>query len=90
MSLLTGLGVAWAVLTALLFLLVVYRSVIGMHEDDHLFLDEAEKVQKTEQEQLSVKMARVRPYIRALSAGSVALILVMAGIWLYRGLALRG
>ena len=33
----TGLYVAWGIVTALLVSLIAYRSVIGIKEDDQLF-----------------------------------------------------
>src|SRR5690242_17109803 len=42
-STLTMLLVVWAVLTALLIILLIYRSTLSMHEEDQLFLDEAQQ-----------------------------------------------
>ena len=42
MSPLVMLLSAWGVLTAILIILLIYRSTLTMQEDDQLFLDEAE------------------------------------------------
>lgn len=82
MSLMT-LFIIWAVITAVLIIVLIYRSTLSMHEDEQLFLDEASSSMRIEQEQLQVKMAKVTPIVRILGAASGILILVIAGmaIW---------
>jgi len=86
MSLMTILLTAWGVLTAALIMLLIYRSTLTMHEDDQLFLDEAESHMQIEQTELLAKMNRIQPMVRLLGACSGILILVIAGLWLYAGL----
>lgn len=90
LSLLTTLLIVWAVFTSILILLMIYRSIVEMHEDDQLFLDDAQVQAKEEQTETLARLQQLRPYIRALSALSGALILVIAGIWLYQGIVIRG
>ena len=80
MSLMMMLLVAWAVLTIVLIVLLIYRSTLSMHEDDQLFLDEADSHLRTEQEELQVRMRKVTPFVRVFGALSAALILVIAGL----------
>ncbi len=75
----------WAVLTTALVVVLIYRSVLSMHEDDQLFLDNAESHLEKEQEQLVVRMNRLRPFVAILGTSSGLLVLVMAGLWLWRG-----
>ena len=56
MSLMT-LFIIWAVITAVLVILLIYRSTLSMHEDDQLFLDEASSSMRVEQEQLQASHA---------------------------------
>lgn len=90
LSLLTTLLIVWAVFTSILILLMIYRSIVEMHEDDQLFLDESQSNAKENQSETLARLRKLRPYIRALSAVSGALILVIAGIWLYQGIVIRG
>jgi uncharacterized membrane protein YozB (DUF420 family) len=83
---LTMLLVVWAVLTALLVILVIYRSTLTMHEEEQLFLDEAEAHMAKEQEEIHARMAKTTMPMRLLSAVSGALILVIAGMWVWQGL----
>ncbi|HVZ60522.1 MAG TPA: hypothetical protein VG892_07010 [Terriglobales bacterium] len=84
--LISYLSVAWGVLTALLVVLLIYRSTLTMHEDDQLFLNSSETHMAKEQADLMVKMDRMGPALRWLGAASGMLILVIAGLWVYEGL----
>lgn len=74
----------WGVLTTVLAVLLIYRSALSMHEDDQLFLDNAESHLEREQQQLAARMNKLRPVVNALGASSGLLILVMAGLWVWR------
>lgn len=84
METMTVLFAVWGVLTAALVVLLIYRSMLAMHEDDQLFLDPSGSQLEGEQRELMVKMKHIRPYVLALSASSGLLVLVMAGIWVAR------
>ena len=74
----------WAVLTTALMVLLIYRGTLSLHEDDQLFLDNAESHLQKEQEQLALRMNRLQPYVHILSASSGVLVLVIAGLWVWR------
>jgi hypothetical protein len=73
----------WSVLTVALAVLLIYRSALSMHEDDQLFLDNAEAHLELEQKQLMVRINRVRPFVNGLAASSGLLLVLMAGLWLW-------
>ncbi len=75
----------WAVLTTALVILLIYRSALSMHEDDQLFLNNAESHLEQEQKELMTRMDRLRPFVNILGASSGLLVLLMAGLWLWRG-----
>jgi hypothetical protein len=84
---LTMLLIAWACLTAVLVLLLIYRSTLTMHEDDQLFLDDSEIHMQREQEENTRKMERLTPYVRLFGAASAVLIVAIAALWIYNGLS---
>jgi Tfp pilus assembly protein PilN len=84
---LTMMLVVWAVLTALLIILLIYRSTLSMHEEDQLFLDESQKQMETEQAEIHSRMNRTQWPMRVLGAASGMLILLIAGLWVYEGLS---
>ena len=83
MSPLTILAIVWGVVTAILIILLIYRSTLTMHEADQLFLDDAESHMQKEQTELLQRMHRIQPMVRLFGAASGFLILVMAGwfVW---------
>lgn len=84
---LTGLLIAWASLTTILVLLLIYRSTLTMHEDDQLFLDESEAHMQREQIENTQKMEKLTPFVRAFGTASGLLILGIAIVWIYGGLS---
>ena len=87
MSPLIGLLVVWGVFTAILIILLIYRSTLTMHEDDQLFLNESDTHMEQEQAEVLSKVNKIGPYVKVLGAVSGVLILVIAGIYLYQGLS---
>jgi len=87
MSPLIGLLVVWGVLTAILIILLIYRSTLTMHEDDQLFLNESDTHMEREQAEVLSKVNKIGPYVKVLGAVSGVLILVIAGMYLYQGLS---
>jgi len=76
----------WGGLTLVLVVLLIYRGTLTMHEDDQLFLDNAEDHMQKEQEELLKKMDRITPWVRVLGTCSALLIFLIAGISLYTNL----
>jgi len=83
MDTITTLFVVWGALTAVLVILLIYRGTLNMHEDDQLFLDEAESHIAREQQELIVKMNRIQPWVWIFGASSAVLIVVIAGMFVY-------
>ena len=78
--------IAWGVLTAILIILLIYRSTLTMHEDDQLFLNESDTHMELEQAEVLSKVNRIGPYVKVLGTVSGVMILVIAGIFIYQGL----
>jgi hypothetical protein len=86
MSMLMWPLIVWGVLTAVLIILLIYRSTLTMHEDDQLFLDESASGMAQEQAEIMAKLNKVTPVVKWLGAASGVLILVIAGLAVYQGL----
>ena len=84
MSLVTILLIVWGVITAVLIILLIYRSTLSMHEDEQLFLDEASSSMRVEQEEVQKKMRKVAPLVKILGAASGVLILFIAGLAIWQ------
>ena len=81
-----ALLILWGGLTLVLIVLLIYRGTLTMHEDDQLFLDSAEVHMQKEQEELIRRMDSLTPWVRVCGAGSVLLILIIAGTWFFANL----
>ena len=86
MTPLVWLLVVWGALTAVLVILLIYRSTLTMHEDEQLFLSESESQMEKEQIEIMHKVDKLSPFVRWLGAASGLLILVIAGLLVYQGL----
>jgi len=84
MSPLVWMLAVWGVLTAILVILLIYRSTLTMREDDQLFLDVSESHMEREQIELLAKVNKLGPYVKVLGALSGAMILVIAGVAVYQ------
>jgi len=86
MSPMMWLLTVWGALTAILIILLIYRSTLTMHEDDQLFLNESDTHMQTEQTEILTKVNRITPLVKVLGAVSGVMILVIAGMFIYQGL----
>jgi hypothetical protein len=81
-----ALATAWGAVTTVLVILLIYRGTLTMHEDDQLFLDEAESAAQQEQAELLGKIDRLQPYVRATMVGSGALFAILVGMLVWDGI----
>lgn len=86
MSSMFMLLVAWGVLTGILIILLIYKSTLSMHEDDSIFLHDTESQMHKDQTEVLAKMKKITPIVKVLGALSGAMILVIAGLFIYQGL----
>jgi hypothetical protein len=86
MSPMFGLLVAWGILTGILVILWIYKSTLTMHEDDSIFLNETESQMQKDQVEVLAKLKKITPVLKILGALSGAMILVIAGLFVYQGL----
>ena len=84
--LLMSLMVSWAVVTAMLVVLLIYRGTLSSKEDDQIFIDAAEQHHYREQQAIIAKISRLAKPIITLAVISGMLLITSAGIWIYRGL----
>src|SRR5579863_5889739 len=86
MSILMWPLAVWGVVTAVLVILLIYRSTLTMQEDDQLFLGESESHMEKEQIEIMAKVNKITPLVKWVGAASGVLLLVIAGLAVYQGL----
>lgn len=82
LSTLTVLVIAWAAVTVVFLALLIYRSLVGMKEEDTLILSAAEAKIEEEQRQILGRLSRIRPYLLVLGWTSAALLAAVLGVWI--------
>lgn len=83
-----GLFSAWGLVTIALVALLIYRSRLTRQESDWIPLtdDAAEERAIQAQTMIEMKTQKLTRPIRALGTVSALLLLLILGLWLYRGI----
>jgi hypothetical protein len=84
-ELLYPLLIAWGVVTGVLICLVIYRGTLETREGDQIFLDAAAESMANEQRAIVARIEALSRPIILLIVVSGALLVVVAGIWLWQG-----
>lgn len=69
-----------------LIVLLIYKSTLTMHEDDQLFLDEANSHLQEEQTELLTKVSRLAIPMRVFGIGSGVFLLASLALLIYQKL----
>jgi hypothetical protein len=85
MGTLQMLLIAWGVITSILICVFIYRSTLETREEDQIFLDAAGESMATEQRAIVARIEKLSRPLVALTVLSGALLVVIAGMWLWQG-----
>jgi hypothetical protein len=83
------LTVSWASVTVILVGLLIYRSLIGMREEDQLFLASGEEHIAREQQALQARISSVNKLAVWLGIVSAVLLIGVAAMWVYANINQR-
>lgn len=78
--------VVWGVVTAVFLALLLWRSILTTHEDDQLCIEPGAEHLAQEQRELIARISKLSKPIMTSGIAAGALLLLMAGMWLYQGL----
>jgi hypothetical protein len=90
MSLIEIVGGLFGIFAVGLVLLLIYKSTLTMHEDEQLFLDDANSHMQEEQTELLTKVNRLTVPVRIFSIGSGVFLLVLVSMFIYQKLTEAG
>ena len=62
--------------------MMIYRSIVGMREEDLLYLGSS--VLERQQKEVVAKLDRIRPYLKGFGWASAALLVLMGGYSMYQ------
>jgi hypothetical protein len=85
-SLVFGLLIAWLAVTAVMIFFLVWRAVIGLREEDQLFIDPSEERLAREQREIVSKLERLQPYVIGSVTGSIVLAVTTFAVWVLQEL----
>ena len=74
----------WGVITAVFVVLMIYRSLLSMREEDQIFLDPVEARQEAEQREIMSRVERITPYAKGFGIASVGLLVASGALWVYQ------
>jgi len=83
------ISLSWASVTVVLVALLIYRALIGMREEDQLFLASGEEHMAREQQVLQARISNVNKFAVWLGVLSGLLLIAMAGLWVSANLGAR-
>ena len=83
------LTLSWASVTVILVGLLIYRALIGMREEDQLFLASGEEHIARDQQVLQHRISNVNKFAIWLGVLSGLLLIAMASLWVYANLGAR-
>ncbi len=86
MTSLTAVAVVFGLFAVGLVVLLIYKSTLTMHEDEQLFLDDANSHMQEEQTELLTKVNRLTIPVRVFSIGSGVFLLVLVAMLIYQKL----
>jgi len=78
--------IVWAVVAALYLALFLYRSLVGMHEEDTLYLSAGESRMAAEQHEIMKRIIKLDGYSHKLGWATLVLTVLVAGVWGYDAL----
>ena len=82
-SLLEIVTIIWAVVTLLYFALLLYRSLVGMKEEDTLYLSAGESRMAAEQHEVMKRITKLDGYSHKLGWVAIAMTILLAAAWAY-------
>jgi ABC-type uncharacterized transport system fused permease/ATPase subunit len=83
MSIMLVLWIVWAVVTAILLVLLAYRGTLTRYEEDQLFLASASGHQQQEQTAIVQKVNRIQPFVRIMTGATCALSATIIGVYVW-------
>ncbi|HEY3975042.1 MAG TPA: hypothetical protein VGM18_18695 [Candidatus Sulfotelmatobacter sp.] len=83
---LTIVAVGFGIFAVGLIILLIYKSTLTMHEDEQLFLDDANSHMQEEQTELLVKVNRLTIPMRVFSIGAGVFLLALVAMLIFQKL----
>jgi len=83
LSVLQVVAVLWGVVSGIYLLLFLVGSIVGLREEDTLYLSAGESKMAAEQRDIQKRVNKVAAYTHIFGWAALGLTVVLAGIWLF-------
>lgn len=87
LSLVLGMLIGWLAITAVCIAVAIYKAVIGLQEEEVLYIDPGEDRQRQEQAELASRLDRVGKLFWITLALSIVTGVATFGVWVYQRLS---
>jgi hypothetical protein len=84
-SFLTALAAVWAAVTIVFIVLMIWKTFVGMKEEDSIVLNEEEAALASAKQKYIEKMVRITTLAKRFGLASLALLVVTGALWIFRG-----
>jgi hypothetical protein len=72
----------WTVVVGIYIVLLFIGSLVGLREEDTLYLSAGEAKMEAEQRQVQKRIGKLAPYKRGFAYGAIAMTVVLAATWI--------
>jgi uncharacterized membrane protein YhfC len=76
-------AVIWGAVVVMYLVLFFFRSLIGMKEEDTLYLSAGEERMAAEQREIMKRINKWDSYSQKLGYSALAMTVILAGMWVY-------
>ncbi len=76
-------AIIWGIVTIIYFVLFLYRSIVGMKEEDTLYLSAGEARLEAQQREVMKQIMKLDSYSHKIGYAALALTVILAGMWIY-------
>jgi hypothetical protein len=73
----------WGAVTIVYLALFLFRSVVGMKEENNVYLSVGEEKLAAEQREVMKRITKLESYTHKVGYAALAMTVVLAGMWVY-------
>ena len=85
-SFLTLIWIAWGVVTTVFVVLMIWKSVTGVPEENSVILDAAQRRPASQHQAVVARAERLTRLAKYCGYASLGLLVISGGVWVYRGI----
>jgi hypothetical protein len=83
LSLIEIVAILWGTVTVIYFALFLYRSIVGLKEEDTLYLSAGEARMEAQQREVMKRITKLDSYSHKIGYTALALTVILAGMWVF-------